>query len=442
MRLLGLTAEMLLPCVQAGVQVRGDAAALCVTLAPLPGCAGRCAAPLASAVGLRTASPLALPALRASAGRRAAAGSAVSNAALSHQDEALLALWFAVCGAAPSHREKAWLAHFADLEAYAAAHDGRTDVPRESPNKLGRWVAHQRMLYTRGTLPARYLQMLQLLKFDFEPQTTQWAENYAALEAYAAAHGGRTDVPRPDHPQLCRWVSTQRQEYAAGNLTGERKELLEQLGFTWDPNGTLWAKRYEQAKAHAAAHGGSTELPHDWAVCPELPDWLKLQRRLLVRGELSRPRAAKLAALSYAWSDSDAAFAHGLQQLAAYAAAHGGSMVVPAPADGAGWPGAAPLREWLHLQRLRKKHGTLSSKRVRQLEQLGLIWDEDDAIWQDRFSQLEAYAAAHDGDTQVLRRFPGLGLWVKRQREMGANGTLPAARRAKLDALRFAWTCT
>jgi hypothetical protein len=157
-------------------------------------------------------------------------------------------------------------------------------------------------------------------------------------------------------------------------------------------------------------------------------------------GWLQDARAEQLAELSYAWDASDAAFAYGLQQLAAYAAAHGGSTVVPAPSDDdvAAWPGGAVLREWCRMQRRRKQHGTLRAGHVAQLEQLDFLWNKNEAIWQDWFNQLQAHAAANGGSTRVPTCSP-LWPWAARQRKRHASGNLGAERAAQLRRLHFAW---
>ncbi len=272
-----------------------------------------------------------------------------------------------------------------------------------------------------------------------QPRDAAWDTRFEELKAYAATHGGSTNVPQvwSANQSFANWVSRQRME--CGTMPAYRKSKLDALSFVWQPLASTWDEHYEQAQAYAETHSGSTEVPNAWEPNPQLAVWVKQQRQLAVRDKLVPERAAKLTALSYAWSNSDAAFAHGLKELAAHAAAHDGSTVVP---DVAAGPGAARLREWLRMQRLRKQNGTLSEKRAAQLEQLHFIWEESDAIWQDWLRQLKAYAAAHDGSTRVSKSGSKLGAWVARQREHYAKNTLAPERIAQLDALGFTWKCT
>jgi hypothetical protein len=411
-------------------------------------------------------------------------------------------------------RDAAWDTRFEELKAYAATHGGSTNVPQVWPanQPLADWVRRQRL--QRATVPADHKAKLDALSFVWQPAAAVWDGHYEQAKAYAETHGGSTEVPKgwaPD-PELADWLKTQRQlaaddmlapehaaklaalSYAWSNsdaafahglqqlaaysaahdgstavpdgaawpgaaplrewlhmqrlckkddtLNPQRIAQLEKLGFVWEENDAIWQHWLRQLKAYAAARQGSTNVPHAWPENTQLADWVSRQRKSCFKDKLGPEREAMLTALSYAWGNSDADFAHGLQQLEAYAAAHDGSTVVPAQADGAAWPGAAPLREWLHMQRLRKTHGTLSSKRVRQLEQLGLIWEESDAIWQDWLRQLKAYAASHDGSTRVPDTGSKLGSWVARQREYYAKNTLAPERIAQLDALGFTWKCT
>ncbi len=269
----------------------------------------------------------------------------------------------------------------------------------------------------------------------------KWAASYARLQEYAAAHRGSVAVPwhYPADQLLATWARRQRQQRALGKLSSDRVAALEQLGFVWHLIDDAWETHYHEAAEFAVAHNGSLEVKRGWAEQPKLATWVATQRALCVKkDELEPERAARLEALSYSWGASDAAFAHGLKQLAAYAAARGGSTVVPAPADGAAWPGGAVLREWCRMQRLRKQHGTLPADRVARLEQLHFVWDEDDAVWQDFFKQLQAYAAANGGSTRVPSR-SRLSPWAVRQRGLFASGKLDPSRAAQLNSLRFTW---
>ncbi len=67
-----------------------------------------------------------------------------------------------------------------------------------------------------------------------------------------------------------------------------------------------------------------------------------------------------------------------------------------------------------------------------------------DSQWDYMFARLEAYRREH-GHLEVPRLFegvPGLGRWVRAQREFASRGELRADRRARLDAIGFVWHAT
>ena len=68
----------------------------------------------------------------------------------------------------------------------------------------------------------------------------------------------------------------------------------------------------------------------------------------------------------------------------------------------------------------------------------GWVWDARDALWEERFSQLEQFAKTH-GHARVPKSFTTsdgdkLGLWVGTQRLTKAQ--LPQEKRARLEALK------
>jgi 4-hydroxyphenylpyruvate dioxygenase-like putative hemolysin len=255
------------------------------------------------------------------------------------------------------------------------------------------------------------------------------------------AANGRANVPAryPANPQLADWVINQRRVHKTGKLSPEHYALLEAVGFVHDPRNASFDASFEKLQAYAAAHHGSTEVPAIYKEDPSLGVWVNDRRTACVKNKLAPHYAEQFAALSYAWSDSDVAFAHGFVQLTAFAAAHDCSTGVP-HGDDATNKETAQLHDWCRMQRLRKQHGTLSADHVSRLEkQLHFVWDEDDAIWQDNFKQLQAYAAAHGGSTRVPSGSPLLSSWVARQRELRASSKLNASRVAQLESLRFIW---
>ncbi|EJK77990.1 hypothetical protein THAOC_00138 [Thalassiosira oceanica] len=67
-------------------------------------------------------------------------------------------------------------------------------------------------------------------------RTIGWNARYGALKAYAEEHGHANPRGKED---LAKWVSNQRHEFRAGKLSGRRRELLDDVGVTWEVVRTL-----------------------------------------------------------------------------------------------------------------------------------------------------------------------------------------------------------
>lgn len=83
-------------------------------------------------------------------------------------------------------------------------------------------------------------QKLNSLGFVWNASSTSWDTHYHALVEYKKRYGN-CNVPRPyaDNPKLSNWVYNHRSEYSRkrrglkNNLTEEREEKLNSLGFAW-----------------------------------------------------------------------------------------------------------------------------------------------------------------------------------------------------------------
>jgi hypothetical protein len=145
----------------------------------------------------------------------------------------------------------------------------------------------------------------------------------------------------------------------------------------------------------------------------------------------SRGAGVVLAAAAFGReADNDARWRERVEELKEYAAAHGGSTDVPRL-----YP--SPLARWVNKARKMHKSGKLRAERVAELNALGFVWDAQDARWEARFLELQAYKRAHGTANVPTDRAIGgsLGGWVAEQRRAWRNHTLSEARIAKLQAL-------
>jgi Fe2+ transport system protein FeoA len=90
------------------------------------------------------------------------------------------------------------------------------------------------------------------------------------------------------------------------------------------------------------------------------------------------------------------------------------------------------------VQRVNKDK--MSSERRRRLDELGFIWNQLEADWEEGFNYLKIYRD-RVGHCRVPQRHKengfSLGAWVSRQRQ--SKNTLSLERRRRLDELGFVW---
>jgi Helicase associated domain len=63
-----------------------------------------------------------------------------------------------------------------------------------------------------------------------EEQEAMWQESFQKLKAFKEENG-HCDISEKEHPALSKWVGTQRTVYRRNQMTQQRKEALESLGF-------------------------------------------------------------------------------------------------------------------------------------------------------------------------------------------------------------------
>eukprot|EP00978_Attheya_sp_CCMP212_P025521 scaffold82269_cov40-Attheya_sp.AAC.2 len=169
---------------------------------------------------------------------------------------------------------------------------GHTNVPRGS-GPLGRWVDRQRTQYhlwkegKHSRLTNERREKLESIGFTFtcrpSPTITPWDQRLQELVDFKKIKG-HTNVRQESGP-IGTWVNTQRRQYHLwkegkhSQLTNERREKLESIGFTFtcrpSPTITPWDQRFQELvdfkkiKGHTNVRQGSGPLGR----------WVNTQRR-------------------------------------------------------------------------------------------------------------------------------------------------------------------
>ena len=122
-------------------------------------------------------------------------------------------------------------------------------------------------------------------------------------------------------------------------------------------------------------------------------------------------------------------------QLETFRRSHGHSNVPHAT------PRHRELFAWLNGVRSSKRSGRLAAERVRQLEELGVVWEPQQARWEKLFAALAEYRRRH-GDCNVPYGWPenpALAKWVKGIRSTQKRGDVDGERARRLDSIGFEW---
>lgn len=126
------------------------------------------------------------------------------------------------------------------------------DWPSVTEGKLGLWCHTQRMSRKRGALQDERIQKLEAIDFEWEQQDSRWMRTFEEVKAFYAEKG---TWPKRGESALSVWCNTQRQARRNGKLTKERIRKLEGLDFLWKQDlDSDWRDNYNELKTFQAKH--------------------------------------------------------------------------------------------------------------------------------------------------------------------------------------------
>ena len=228
------------------------------------------------------------------------------------------------------------------------------------------------------------------------------------------------------------------------------KALFDELEGTLSAS---WDLMYEAAKSYHDKYG-NIDIPKRYFTQEgySLGLWLQTQRRVYngtVNGILTQVQIDKLNALGMRWeSKSDVSWEKYYEAAKRYYETNGDLQPKALYVDEKG----IDLGRWLAQIRMFRKNGIrsrfLSDERIKALDDIGMVWDVFDYIWEEYYSAAVKYHREH-GDLNVPARYVDsdgikLGQWLNNLRSArngAGNGykELTDEQTKRLDELGMIW---
>lgn len=221
-------------------------------------------------------------------------------------------------------------------------------------------------------------------------------------------------------------------------------EVFEQLNETLSAS---WDQMYAKARAYFETHG-NLMVPKAYVSedGSHLGQWIQTQRQIRRQkryGSLSAERIALLDEIGMVWENhSDMLWELYMQALRRYQERF---HHIDVPADYVSEDGLH-LGNW--VSRLRVFYSSairqdyLNETRIQQLNELGMVWDHHDALWEHNYRSAKAFYAAH-GHLRIPEEYRDedgvrIGTWIRnmRSRYRQSNGaSLSSQQKQRMEAI-------
>lgn len=295
-----------------------------------------------------------------------------------------------------------WMYYYRLCEKYYKEH-GDLDVPcnyQTEGHVLYQWINRQQHARQRCELSQDKIDLLDLLNinWEFKVDRSNWEGKFEALLEYKEKYGD-LNVLRgyvtEDGFALGRWCKSIRNQYKTGEMSREKIERLNEIGFDWSPISAevpqRWMNAYKLLQRFIEANGPAVPAEcvfegfklGQWAIHVRYQYKYKDDPEFKKK-KLNEAQIKLLEDVGFAFDNDDELWERNYQEAKTYYEANG-TLV------------GAPNKAWIARQRNIKNNkieGALTPERIRKLELLNIDWDPTGTRgkeWEASFKSLKEY---------------------------------------------------
>ena len=299
----------------------------------------------------------------------------------------------------------------------------------EASINIGHWVSNQRKKWDKLS-DTRKLR-LQGIGFVVNPLSNQWELGYIALKNFKK-RVGHCIVPSrhiENGYKLGTWVGSQR--INKEQITYERVNRLNELGFVWDALSEKWEEGFLALSNFNKKFGHVRPSPSHIENGFKLGSWVAYQRKNKER--LTEDYRLRLDQLGFIWNPYMDQWENNFIALVHFKSREGHCRVPSGHKEN-----GSALGSWVSTQR--KEKSNLQDENLQRLNKIGFIWDPTSQQWNMRFDTLLAFNA-RQGHCRVpsdhIEDNFKLGQWVRVQRKRKEKLSEDCITR--LNKIRFIW---
>ena len=234
------------------------------------------------------------------------------------------------------------------------------------------------------------------------------------------------------------WCSNQRVLRNAGNLSEERINLLDSVGFIWDAKDERWMSSYHQAEHYKSKHGKFPARTDTSEEAVTIYRWIANQKQNFKNGTLSKERKKLLESVGIlvkakssedSWNENYALLTNFLQKNSRF----------PTTTDAQLNESVYAVYRWMLHQRESYKKGRLSQDRIEKLESIGFVWDAKRDLWNRQFELLEKFVEINHRPPNAKDKIDGSGIgqWYLKQKKLIETGKLAPELSDKIQKLNI-----
>lgn len=231
------------------------------------------------------------------------------------------------------------------------------------------------------------------------------------------------------------WCSNQRILYKKNQLEKSKIDKLDAIDFVWNTDDERWLVNFRAIKKFKLQKGHLPTRSELYANenTINLYTWMVTQRQRFSKGDLPEKYQQMLLEIGFDLNPEtkDERWKRLYEEAKRF---YTQNQRFPNTSDVKDRPQVGELYRWLIRQRKLYQQGNLKEEKIELLEQIHMIWNTADEVWNEQFEVLREYVSEHGRRPAASEKYHGksIGQWYIKQMKRLRNGEMDEEKSRKL----------